>query len=90
MPHIYGAWLVGKYYVSELHFHWGSKEVGGSEHMINGKRLDVELHIVHKLQDLNAGAEQNSSGIAVVGILFEISRVSYSLLIFNIVIQFCN
>lgn len=45
--------LDGKIYVLEqLHFHWnGEKNKDGSEHAINGRRFDAEVHFVHRWED---------------------------------------
>ena len=33
--------------VWQMHAHWGSCAGHGSEHTVNGKQYDAELHIVH-------------------------------------------
>lgn len=53
----------------QMHFHWGS------EHTIDGRRFALELHMVHhdrrySLQE----ALKVKNGIAVLGILFHVSR----------------
>ena len=30
-----------------MHAHWGSRHGQGSEHALDGKKFDAELHIVH-------------------------------------------
>ena len=32
---------------SKVHFHWGSAKGQGSEHTIEGKQHDLEMHMVH-------------------------------------------
>ena len=36
---ISGGPLDQEYKVKQLHFHWGSNNLRGSEHLLNGKRL---------------------------------------------------
>ena len=31
----------------QMHAHWGSRHGQGSEHALDGKKFDAELHIVH-------------------------------------------
>lgn len=42
-----GGPLDNEYSVAQMHAHWGSKDGVGSEHTIDGKSYDAELHIVH-------------------------------------------
>ncbi|KAG8047512.1 hypothetical protein GUJ93_ZPchr0008g13281 [Zizania palustris] len=47
------------YYLSQLHWHWPS------EHTVDGRRYDLELHMVHESADKKA---------AVVGVLYKVGR----------------
>lgn len=78
MPTISGANLPGKFEAVGVHVHWGNRTVKGSEHVINGRRYDGEIHIVHKNVKYSTVSEatQYTDGLAVLGIMFEISRVS--------------
>lgn len=78
MPTISGANLPGKFEAVGVHFHWGNRTVKGSEHVINGRRYDGEIHIVSKNVKYSTVSEatQYPDGLAVLGIMFEISRVS--------------
>ncbi|KAL5220517.1 hypothetical protein ABZP36_025230 [Zizania latifolia] len=49
------------YYLSQLHWHWPS------EHTVDGRRYDLELHMVHESADKK---------VAVVGLLYEVGRRS--------------
>jgi len=42
---ISGANLENPYELVQLHFHWGSGKGFGSEHTINGKAGEAELHL---------------------------------------------
>jgi len=81
-PSISGANLKGTYIAEDLHFHWGSRGTEGSEHRIDGRRFDIEMHIVHRHEryfDL-AEAAEHSDGVAVLGVMIEIIRVCFYLL----------
>jgi carbonic anhydrase len=42
-----GGKLDGGYTLAQFHFHWGSEDAPGSEHLIGGKRHFAEIHLVH-------------------------------------------
>ncbi|KAH9515190.1 Carbonic anhydrase IX, partial [Bulinus truncatus] len=73
---ISGAGLNGTYRAAQFHFHWGADNKRGSEHLIEGRAFPLEVHIVHYNIDLpdlmKAVTEKN--GLAVLGILFELSE----------------
>lgn len=41
-----GGVLKATYIVHSAHFHWGTNDSSGSEHLINNRRYSLELHIV--------------------------------------------
>ncbi|XP_014901154.1 carbonic anhydrase 14 isoform X4 [Poecilia latipinna] len=60
----------------QLHLHWGNGAPGrgGSEHTINGRSSDAELHVVHYNAELYpnmSAAMTQRDGLAVLGILIE-------------------
>ncbi|XP_077170810.1 carbonic anhydrase 7-like isoform X2 [Paroedura picta] len=64
---IFGQGLPGIFYLQSFHFHWGQSNAPGSEHTINGKRYDLELHIVHTKNNMSTEeASKDPDGIAVV------------------------
>ena len=68
-----------KLQVVQLHAHWGHQSGHGSEHTINGKSYDAELHIVHyntKYDNPGAALDQED-GLAVLGIFLSVGRVGY-------------
>ncbi|OQV12524.1 putative Carbonic anhydrase 2 [Hypsibius exemplaris] len=74
IPTVRGGGLLDSYALTQFHFHWGSDDSRGSEHVVEGKRYPLELHIVHQKttdDDINAG--QDSTGLAVIGILFDLA-----------------
>ncbi|KAH8236354.1 hypothetical protein KR026_000323 [Drosophila bipectinata] len=55
----------------QLHFHWGSEQSRGSEHNLDGKFYDGEMHIVHKnaTYETNSDAGRQPNGFAVLAIM---------------------
>lgn len=41
IPSITGGPLQGQYVFQQLHFHWGTSNCAGSEHILNGIRLVI-------------------------------------------------
>lgn len=41
-----GGPLEVPYIVKNVHWHWGQSDRGGSEHALNGRRYDAEVHFV--------------------------------------------
>jgi len=73
-----------KYKFYSLHFHWGSGNQNGSEHVFEGTTSTFEVHFVHYSSDyasvgdavgawdaLSADASQDMHTLGVVGFLFE-------------------
>lgn len=50
--------------LQQLHFHWGYNKYQGSEHLIDGKKYPLELHLVHKY----------NSRLAILGFVFQLSQ----------------
>ena len=71
------AKLPHSYNVEQLHFHWGNNSNQGSEHEIDGKSYPLEMHIVHynsKYKVSEAVEYNKRDGLAVISVLFEISK----------------
>ncbi|KAK7919672.1 hypothetical protein WMY93_010956 [Mugilogobius chulae] len=70
----YGGGLNGTYSVLQFHFHWGDTEHHpGSEHLMNGKRFDMEMHVVSvKKGYTTEQAVTDKEGIAVLGFFIEV------------------
>ena len=60
--------------VLQLHAHWGDKSGYGSEHTVDGKSFDAELHIVHfNTKYVFPGeALDKEDGLAVLGIFITV------------------
>ncbi|RWS05736.1 Carbonic anhydrase 9-like protein [Dinothrombium tinctorium] len=66
------------YRFHQMHFHWGSDDTVGSEHVIDGVQFPLELHMVHfndKYTSLAQAASQ-PDGLSVLAILFKPSLVN--------------
>ncbi|XP_019366655.1 PREDICTED: carbonic anhydrase 4 [Gavialis gangeticus] len=70
--------LKSKYTATQFHFHWGSHgnwgSSPGSEHSIDGERYAMELHIVHRREDISSDAEavKHKDGLAVLGFFIKV------------------
>lgn len=64
-----------QYNFALYHLHWGSDSNQGSEHTIDSASFPMELHLVHFNNEYDSlgAAVTESDGLAVLGIMFEIS-----------------
>ncbi|XP_054159805.1 carbonic anhydrase 6-like [Oppia nitens] len=63
------------YLFKQMHFHWGSYNGVGAEHLIDGYRGPLELHLVHynkKYGDFDTAMDK-VDGLVVLGVIFKIS-----------------
>ncbi|XP_039948519.1 carbonic anhydrase 2-like [Bactrocera tryoni] len=76
IPYITNGPLNGIYEAVEVHFHWGSPLTKGSEHQLNGKRYDVEMHVVHKNSKYSTveEAREFEDGLSVIGAFFKVEK----------------
>lgn len=58
----------GVYSLRQFHFHWGMEGEGGSEHRLDGKQMDAEVHFV--MAD-DKKANQSGDHLTVIGVLLE-------------------
>ncbi|XP_055861628.1 carbonic anhydrase 1-like isoform X3 [Biomphalaria glabrata] len=70
-----GGSLPDDYKLLQYHFHWGSQDSRGSEHILDGEQFPMELHVVHYQAHLpNVSVAQiQPNGLAVVGFFFRTS-----------------
>ncbi|XP_038051405.1 carbonic anhydrase 2-like [Patiria miniata] len=79
--HIHGDFFInegglpGKQYkVEQLHYHWGNPNAKGSEHAINGRKFDAEMHFV--TYDTNytsiTEAKNHVDGVAVFAAMLQV------------------
>lgn len=67
------------YSVLQMHFHWGSKNNQGAEHLLEGKSYSIEGHLVAYSKHLYGNSSQATSGaegLAALGFWGEISHSS--------------
>uniref|UniRef100_A0A1Q3FI69 Carbonic anhydrase n=1 Tax=Culex tarsalis TaxID=7177 RepID=A0A1Q3FI69_CULTA len=72
-PYIRGGPLKTKYFFEQFHFHWGSNESLGSEHVLDYHRFPMELHLVfyNGLYSSFEDARNEVDGLVVVGMFYE-------------------
>lgn len=70
---IKGGPLPNEYEWLQLHFHWGSNVHWGAEHIVDGKRYPLEMHLLHRLVSERFPAKVKD-GLAVLGFVFDISE----------------
>ncbi|XP_039312904.1 carbonic anhydrase 9 [Solenopsis invicta] len=84
LPYIFGAILKQnqQYEMEQLHFHWGIKNNRGAEHVLNGVRYPMEMHIVHRNMAYPniSYALQNKDGVVVVASFFQLQDEDNELL----------
>ncbi|XP_065320302.1 carbonic anhydrase 7-like isoform X1 [Gordionus sp. m RMFG-2023] len=74
-----GGPLANNYQLDHFHFHWGYENRKGSEHRINGKSYDAEIHFVHwNHKDSQSIAEASNyyQGLCVMGVFLKIGEES--------------
>lgn len=68
--------LASQYQATQLHLHWSQELERGSEHSVDGKHFDMEMHIVHEKKEeksSNKNEVQNSNdNIAVLAFLVKV------------------
>ncbi|CAL8083861.1 unnamed protein product [Calicophoron daubneyi] len=71
-----GGPLFSKYKLMQFHFHWGTRNTWGSEHLVNGVSSPSELHCVfmNTAYETPEKAMQMPDGLAVVGIFLHIGN----------------
>lgn len=90
LPQIYGGPLLGDRFLAEsVHFHWGSKDAHGSEHVIDGNRHTMEMHILHRNSKYDSvdEARSHADGLAVAAVIFQAEEKNYDYSGLNNVIE---
>ena len=63
--------FLGTYELQQFHMHWGPRTGTGSEHRINGRQAELEIHFVH----FKRGADSSQRDYAaVVGVLADVEE----------------
>ncbi|KAI4539537.1 hypothetical protein MG293_009932 [Ovis ammon polii] len=77
-----GGPLPESYRLRQFHFHWGSTDDCGSEHLVDGATFSAELHLVHwnsaKYPSF-ADAASQADGLVVVGVLMKVGQANPNL-----------
>lgn len=65
-----------RFIFKQLHFHWGSNDKIGSEHIIDNKTFPMEIHLIHYNADYGSFDEalEHDDGLAVVAGFFQVWR----------------
>ncbi|VEL14259.1 unnamed protein product [Protopolystoma xenopodis] len=74
-----GGPLSSSYRLAQFHFHWGSDDHWGSEHLVDGRSFSAELHLVffnEKYSSFQAAIE-NKDGISVLGVFLQVIYANY-------------
>ena len=71
-----GGPLAGEYRLLQMHAHWGAERGRGSEHTLEGRSLEGELHLVfyNTFYSSPGEAMDQPDGLAVIGILLSESE----------------
>lgn len=75
LPYVFGGKLTAEYEFEGLHFHWGDRNSRGSEHMFNGVRYPMEMHLVHrnkKYKNIDE-AMKHDDGLCVVAFFYQLA-----------------
>lgn len=69
-----GGPLQNEYKIENFHFHWGSDNSCGSEHLLEGKSFPAEVHVVHynTMYGSFAEAVDKPNGLCVLGSFIQI------------------
>ncbi|XP_073749036.1 carbonic anhydrase 1 isoform X3 [Callorhinus ursinus] len=74
-----GGPLSESYRLCQFHFHWGSTNDYGSEHIVDGVKYSAELHLIHwnsaKYSSF-AEAVPQADGLAVIGVLMKVDQAN--------------
>ena len=65
---------IGGYTLAQFHLHWGNTTGEGSEHLLNGRRYEAEIHFVHaRTRPPSTGTEGNA--FSVVGVFLHAEQI---------------
>lgn len=75
LPYVFGGKLTAEYEFDGLHFHWGDKNNRGSEHVFNGVRYPMEMHLVHRNKNYKSLEEamKHHDGLCVVAFFYQLA-----------------
>ncbi|XP_047473451.1 uncharacterized protein LOC125028139 isoform X2 [Penaeus chinensis] len=69
-PRLAGGGLSGTFLLDSFHFHWGSEDSKGSEHLLGSCAFPAEMHLVHFRRKYGSVEEalEYDNGLAVLGV----------------------
>ncbi|XP_055357847.1 uncharacterized protein LOC129602739 [Paramacrobiotus metropolitanus] len=74
---IHGGPLNARYHLEQIHAHWASTSLFGSEHVVDGRYFPSEIHFVHwnrskhkKFED----ALEDGEGLSVIGVFLKVGK----------------
>ncbi|XP_021111635.1 carbonic anhydrase 1 [Heterocephalus glaber] len=74
-----GGPLSDSYRLCQFHFHWGTTDAYGSEHLVDGVKYSAELHVVHwnsaKYSSVGE-AISKPDGMAIIGVLMKVGQAN--------------
>ncbi|XP_067652620.1 carbonic anhydrase 13-like [Haliotis asinina] len=65
------------HYLKQFHFHWGSSDLKGSEHKVDGEQYSAELHFVHWNANKYSTFEEavdKEDGLTVLGVFIKVGQ----------------
>ncbi|XP_058812796.1 carbonic anhydrase 7-like [Topomyia yanbarensis] len=67
-----GGPLRGRFRFASLHFHWGASSERGAEHVVDGFRYSMEMHLVffNEMYGSFLEARDQPNGLSVLGVFF--------------------
>ena len=66
---------IGEYTLAQFHLHWGNRTGQGSEHLLNGRRFEAEIHFVHARTSPPSNGTEGDA-LSVVGVFLHATRFS--------------
>lgn len=77
LPYIFGGKLADEYELEGLHFHWADQNNRGSEHVLNGVRFPIEMHIIHRNRRYETMAEalKHEDGLCVLAFFYQLKEI---------------
>ena len=69
-----------RYTLLQFHFHWGSDNIHGSEHLLNGRAYAAEVHFVHKndkYKDFQSAINE-PDGLCVIGAFLNVKECEHN------------
>ena len=64
--------FLGTYELQQFHMHWGPRTGTGSEHRINGRQAELEIHFVHFKRGATDSSQRDYA--AVVGVMADVEE----------------